>query len=130
MTEPASRGVIEEAQASLEPLSGRTIAVIGYGVQGPAQALNMKDNGFDVIVGQAREFKADWRHLVDKMRISRDPDDAAYQCHGGKPVVGIWGVGFDGPRKDAAGIGVEYGRPGGQGLCISHTSCRSRLKYG
>lgn len=33
-------------------LRDETIAVIGYGVQGPAQALNLKDNGFKVIVGQ------------------------------------------------------------------------------
>jgi ketol-acid reductoisomerase len=41
-------------------LKNETIAVIGYGVQGPAQSLNMKDNGFRVIVGQSRKFKADW----------------------------------------------------------------------
>jgi ketol-acid reductoisomerase len=33
-------------------LKGETIAVIGYGVQGPAQALNLRDNGFNVIIGQ------------------------------------------------------------------------------
>jgi ketol-acid reductoisomerase len=41
-------------------LKGETVAVIGYGVQGPAQALNMKENGIDVIVGQANRFKTDW----------------------------------------------------------------------
>ncbi len=41
-------------------LKKETIAVIGYGVQGPAQALNLKDNGFNVIIGQAPEFKRDW----------------------------------------------------------------------
>lgn len=41
-------------------LKNETIAVIGYGVQGPAQALNMKDNGFNVIVGQAKQFQRDW----------------------------------------------------------------------
>ena len=41
-------------------LKKETIAVIGYGVQGPAQALNLKDNGFNVLIGQAKEFKADW----------------------------------------------------------------------
>lgn len=45
-------------------LKKEVIAVIGYGVQGPAQALNMKDNGFNVIVGQAREFKRDWERAV------------------------------------------------------------------
>jgi ketol-acid reductoisomerase len=33
-------------------LGKETIAVIGYGVQGPGQAMNMRDNGFNVIVGQ------------------------------------------------------------------------------
>ena len=37
-----------------EVLKGETIAVIGYGVQGPGQALNLKDNGFNVIVGQRK----------------------------------------------------------------------------
>ena len=45
-------------------LQKETIAVIGYGVQGPAQALNMKDNGFNVIIGQAKEFKRDWDRAV------------------------------------------------------------------
>ena len=35
-----------------EVLKDETIAVIGYGVQGPGQSLNLKDNGFNVIVGQ------------------------------------------------------------------------------
>jgi len=47
-----------------EVLKDEKIAIIGYGVQGPAQALNMKDNGFDVIVGQAPEFKEDWDKAV------------------------------------------------------------------
>ncbi|MDI9612549.1 MAG: ketol-acid reductoisomerase [Acidobacteriota bacterium] len=42
-------------------LKGETIAVIGYGVQGPAQALNMKDNGFNVIVGQSKKYPQDWQ---------------------------------------------------------------------
>lgn len=33
-------------------LKDETIAIIGYGVQGPAQALNLRDNGFHVIIGQ------------------------------------------------------------------------------
>ena len=41
-------------------LKNETIAVIGYGVQGPAQSLNMKDNGFNVIVGQSKAFRKDW----------------------------------------------------------------------
>lgn len=43
-----------------EVLKNETVAVIGYGVQGPAQALNMKDNGFSVIIGQ-REGGSSWK---------------------------------------------------------------------
>ena len=35
-----------------EVLKEETIAIIGYGVQGPGQSLNLRDNGFHVIVGQ------------------------------------------------------------------------------
>ena len=49
---------------ALAVLKDETIAVIGYGVQGPAQALNMKDNGFNVIIGQSSAFKRDWDRAV------------------------------------------------------------------
>jgi ketol-acid reductoisomerase len=45
---------------ALKTLKNETIAVIGYGVQGPAQSLNLRDNGFNVIIGQAKQFKKDW----------------------------------------------------------------------
>ena len=53
-------GVIEEVmtreefplEKAREVLKDETIAVIGYGVQGPGQACNLRDNGFNVIVGQ------------------------------------------------------------------------------
>ncbi|MFO7898692.1 MAG: ketol-acid reductoisomerase [Planctomycetota bacterium] len=47
-----------------EVLADETVAVVGYGVQGPAQSLNMKDNGIDVIVGQAKRFENDWNRAV------------------------------------------------------------------
>src|SRR5512136_1876833 len=47
-------------------LKDEVIAVIGYGVQGPAQSLNLRDNGFRVIIGQAKAFQRDWdRALKD-----------------------------------------------------------------
>jgi ketol-acid reductoisomerase len=45
-------------------LKNEVIAVIGYGVQGPAQALNMLENGLNVIVGQDPKFKRDWDRAV------------------------------------------------------------------
>ena len=47
-----------------EVLRDETIAVIGYGVQGPGQSLNMKDNGFNVIIGQSKKFMPDWERAV------------------------------------------------------------------
>lgn len=46
-----------------EVLKDETIAVLGYGVQGPGQALNLKDNGFNVIVGQRKDSKT-WDKAV------------------------------------------------------------------
>ncbi|MBN1412786.1 MAG: ketol-acid reductoisomerase [Spirochaetales bacterium] len=47
-----------------EVLKNETIAILGYGVQGPAQALNMKDNGINVIIGQSQDFKRDWDRAI------------------------------------------------------------------
>ena len=58
-------------------LKNETIAVIGYGVQGPGQSLNMKDNGFNVIIGQSKEFRKDWD------RAKKD---------GWKPGVGLFDI--------------------------------------
>ncbi len=47
--------VYTEADATLEPLTGKTVAIIGYGNQGRAQALNLKDSGVNVIIGNRRD---------------------------------------------------------------------------
>ena len=44
-------------------LQNEVIAILGYGVQGPAQALNLKDNGFNVIVGQ-RKGSSSWDKAI------------------------------------------------------------------
>lgn len=51
---------LEKAQ---EVLKNEVVAVIGYGVQGPGQALNQKDNGINVIVGQRKNSKS-WDKAV------------------------------------------------------------------
>jgi len=48
-----------------EILASEQIAVIGYGVQGPAQSLNLRDNGFKVIVGQSKAFEKDWNRAKE-----------------------------------------------------------------
>lgn len=60
--------VITSEEFSLEKarevLENETVAILGYGVQGPGQALNLRDNGIRVIVGQ-REGGASWQRAVD-----------------------------------------------------------------
>lgn len=51
---------LQKAQTTL---SEETIAILGYGVQGPAQALNLRDNGFNVIIGQ-REGSSSWDKAI------------------------------------------------------------------
>ena len=61
-------GVVEEVvtrgevplEKARELLKDEVVAVLGYGVQGPAQALNMRDNGVRVIVGGDPQRKRSW----------------------------------------------------------------------
>jgi ketol-acid reductoisomerase len=65
-------GVLEDVVTSEEfsldkardVLKNETVAVLGYGVQGPGQAMNMKDNGIRVIVGQ-RQGGESWKRAVN-----------------------------------------------------------------
>lgn len=49
---------------ALEVLKDDVVAVLGYGVQGPGQAMNLRDQGFNVIVGQRKE-SASWQKALD-----------------------------------------------------------------
>jgi ketol-acid reductoisomerase len=65
-------GVVEEVITSEEfPLSkakevlkDEKITVLGYGVQGPGQAMNLRDNGFSVIIGQRKEEPVYWNKAI------------------------------------------------------------------
>jgi hypothetical protein len=63
-------------------LHGRTYAVM-YDLTG------LPAGGMDRVID-------DWKALVERMRITSDP---AYQHHNGKPVVAVWGVGFNEPHR-------------------------------
>jgi len=71
MTQFDFGGVVEDVitsdefslQKAREVLQNETVAVLGYGVQGPGQALNLRDNGIRVIVGQ-REGGQTWQRAV------------------------------------------------------------------
>jgi len=65
-------GVVEEivtrdefpVEKAREALKDETVAVLGYGVQGPAQALNLRDNGIRVLVGQWKGDREAWDKAV------------------------------------------------------------------
>jgi ketol-acid reductoisomerase len=71
-----------------EILKNEVIAIIGYGVQGPAQALNLKDNGFNVIIGQ-RNNSSSWDKAVNDgwlpgknlLSIEEACDQATFICY-------------------------------------------------
>ncbi|MCD5406420.1 MAG: ketol-acid reductoisomerase [Desulfotomaculum sp.] len=56
--------IFYDQDANLEVLKGKKIAVLGYGSQGHAQALNLKDSGLDVLVG-LRQESSSWATAVD-----------------------------------------------------------------
>ncbi|MHC4446099.1 MAG: NAD(P)-dependent oxidoreductase, partial [Planctomycetota bacterium] len=47
--------IYTDDDASLEPLAGKTVAILGYGNQGRAQALNLRDSGVTVLVGNRQD---------------------------------------------------------------------------
>jgi hypothetical protein len=49
--------------------------------------------------GQLKSAIEDWKQLVDKMHLGKDASDKAYLHHNGKPVVAIWGIGFNDPPR-------------------------------
>lgn len=66
-------GVVEEVvtreefplDKAREVLKNETVAIIGYGVQGPGQALNLRDNGIKVIIGQRKDSKTWDKAIAD-----------------------------------------------------------------
>jgi ketol-acid reductoisomerase len=61
--------VFYEEDATLEPLLGRTVAVIGYGSQGHAHALNLRDSGIDVVVGLPEASKSRAKAEADGIKV-------------------------------------------------------------
>ena len=49
-----------DAQVKIDPIKNQSVAVIGYGIQGRAQANNMKDSGINVVIGLRKDGKT-WK---------------------------------------------------------------------
>lgn len=60
--------------ADLKVLKGKRVAVIGYGIQGRAQSLNLRDSGVDVVLGLNLKDETWKRAKTDKMKIASIPE--------------------------------------------------------
>ncbi|MEE9173202.1 MAG: ketol-acid reductoisomerase [candidate division NC10 bacterium] len=69
-----------DKDADLALLKGKTIAVIGYGSQGHAHALNLKDGGFNVVVGLYQGSKSWDKATADGLKVMT-VDEAASAAH-------------------------------------------------
>lgn len=67
-------------EKAVKTLKDDVIAIIGYGVQGPGQSLNLKDNGFNVIVGQRKNSKSWDRAKSDGWVEGKDLFDIEEAC--------------------------------------------------
>ena len=65
-----------EKDGSLDDLAGKTVAIIGYGSQGHAHALNLKDNGIDVVVGLYEGSRSWPKAEAEGLKVMTTPDAA------------------------------------------------------
>ena len=68
--------IFHDDDASLDPIRGKTVAILGYGSQGHAHALNLRDSGVDVRVGLRRGSASRAKAEAAGLRVV-DTDDAA-----------------------------------------------------
>lgn len=88
-------GVVEDVVTRAEfpldkaqnTLKNETIAVIGYGVQGPGQALNLRDNGFNVIVGQRQPSKSWDKAVADGFEPGKNLFEIEEACKRGTIIM-------------------------------------------
>ena len=76
--------VYYDADADRSLLAGKKIAVVGYGSQGHAHALNLKDSGFDVTIG-IRPDSEGWKRAEDDGWAPKSVADAVADAD----IIGI-----------------------------------------
>ena len=99
-----------------EVLKNETIAVIGYGIQGPGQALNLRDNGFDVIVGQRKGSKSWDKAVADGWTPGHTLFEIGEACELGTVILYLLS---DAGQIDVWPV-VKTHLTKGQALCFSH----------
>ena len=72
-----SRLMIYDKDADLSKLDGKTVAILGYGSQGHAHALNLKDSGVDVVVGLREDSSSVEKARADGLRVTQVADAAS-----------------------------------------------------
>lgn len=77
---------LEKAKANLK---NETVAVIGYGVQGPGQALNLRDNGVHVIVGQRKGTDSWKKALADGWKEGETLFEVEEACKRGTLLMNL-----------------------------------------
>ena len=68
--------MIYDKDADLGKLDGKTVAILGYGSQGHAHALNLKDSGVDVVVGLREDSSSVDKAKGDGLRVTSIADAA------------------------------------------------------
>lgn len=103
-------------QRAQEVLSSEVVAVLGYGVQGPAQAQNLRDNKINVIVGQRHGGKS-WEQAVKDGWVPGktlfEPEEAAQK---GTVIINL----LSDAGQIAAWPGIVKHLTPGKALCFSH----------
>jgi ketol-acid reductoisomerase len=70
--------MIYDKDADLGRLDGKTVAILGYGSQGHAHALNLRDSGVDVVVGLREGSESVAKATEDGLRVESVPDAASH----------------------------------------------------
>ncbi len=117
-------GVVEEVvtrdefpmSKAKEVLQKETIAVIGYGVQGPGQSMNLRDNGFNVIIGQRKGSESWNKAIADGWVEGKTLFDIETACQKGTIILNL--------LSDAGQIAmwstIKPYLTKGKALCFSH----------
>src|SRR5919205_196274 len=72
-----SRSMIYDKDADLSRLDGKTVAILGYGSQGHAHALNLRDSGVDVVVGLRPDSESVEKARKDGLEVKPTADAAS-----------------------------------------------------
>ena len=102
-----------DSDANLEALKGKSIAIIGYGSQGHAHALNLKDSGLNVMVGLYRGSKS-WAQAEEAGLTVKSVDDAAREADIIMVLVP------DQTQRDLYGMSLEPAMTAGKTLMFAH----------